>query len=235
MFMESAQLDMLQIILESGLVVKAVLLLLILASFVSWAIVFKKRSLVKAAEKNNRIFMELYKNSTKLSEVYEKSQSLPFSPYKSLFEHGYKELQKARGSNAPSEDGENSHLKKHFEGFGLGMIERALKQGVNETNNELEKLLSVLASIGSISPFVGLFGTVWGIIDSFTGIAGGGATLDAVAPGIAEALVATAIGLAAAIPAVWFYNHYNAENAKFNTDMESFGQEFLNVVERSLV
>ncbi len=232
--MESTQLDMFQIILESGLVVKSVLGILILASFVSWAIVFKKRSLVKAAEKNNKIFMDLYKSSTKLSEVYEKSQSLPFSPYKSLFEHGYNELQKARGNNG-SEDGENAHLKKHFEGFGLGMIERALKQGVNETNNELEKLLSVLASIGSISPFVGLFGTVWGIIDSFTGIAGGGATLDAVAPGIAEALVATAIGLAAAIPAVWFYNHYNAENAKFNSDMESFGQEFLNVVERSLV
>ncbi|MFT6069814.1 MAG: biopolymer transport protein TolQ [Bacteriovoracaceae bacterium] len=234
MIMESTQLDMLQIILESGLVVKSVLGILILASFVSWAIVFKKRSLVRSVEKNNKLFMDLYKSSTKLSEVYEKSQSMPFSPYKSLFEHGYKELQKARG-NKGSEDGENSHLKKHFEGFGLGMIERALKQGVNETNIELEKLLSVLASIGSISPFVGLFGTVWGIIDSFTGIAGGGATLDAVAPGIAEALVATAIGLAAAIPAVWFYNHYNAENAKFNSDMESFGQEFLNVVERSLV
>lgn len=233
--MEAAQLDILQIILESGLVVKSVLGILVLASFASWAIVFKKRSLAKSVEKNNKAFMELYTSSTKLSDVYDKCQSLPFSPYKSLFVHGYSELQKARGANAPGSDGDNSHLKKHFESFGLGIIERALKQGVNETNNELEKLLSVLASIGSISPFIGLFGTVWGIINSFTGIAGGGATLDAVAPGIAEALVATAIGLAAAIPAVWFYNHYNAENAKFNSDMESFGQEFLNVVERSLV
>ena len=228
--METAQLDMLQIILESGIVVKSVLGLLILASFVSWAIVFKKRSLVKSVEKNNKDFMELYKSSNKISDVYEKCQDLPFSPYKSLFEHGYKELQKVKGSDKSEAD-----LKQHFEGFGLGMIERALKQGVNETNNELEKLLSVLASIGSITPFIGLFGTVWGIIDSFTGIASGGATLDAVAPGIAEALIATAVGLAAAIPAVWFYNQYSSTNAKLNSDMESFGQEFLNVVERSLV
>lgn len=226
----AAQLDMLQIILESGLVVKAVLLSLILSSLVSWAIVFKKSSLVKKVEKNNQNFLELYKNSQKLSEVYEKCKDLPFSPYKSLFEHGYKELEKVKGS-----EDQEANLKKHFEGFGLGMIERALKQGVNETNIELEKLLSTLASIGSITPFVGLFGTVWGIIDSFTGLASGGATLDAVAPGIAEALVATAVGLAAAIPAVWFYNHYSSQNAKLNTDMESFGQEFLNVVERSMV
>lgn len=225
--METAQLDMLQIILESGIVVKSVLGILIFASLVSWAIVFKKRSLVKSVEKNNEEFMELYKNSAKISDVFEKCQDLPFSPYKSLFEHGYRELEKVKSGE--------SNLKKHFEGFGLGMIERALKQGVNETNLELEKLLSVLASIGSITPFIGLFGTVWGIIDSFTGIASGGATLDAVAPGIAEALIATAIGLAAAIPAVWFYNQYSSTNAKLNTDMESFGQEFLNVVERSLV
>lgn len=225
--METAQLDMLQIMLESGIVVKSVLGILVLASLFSWAIVFKKRSLVRSVEKNNKNFMEIYKNSAKVSDVYEKCNELPFSPYKSLFVHGYKELEKVRSSD--------TDLKKHFEGFGLGMIERALKQGVNETNLELEKSLSVLASIGSITPFIGLFGTVWGIIDSFTGIAGGGATIDAVAPGIAEALIATAIGLAAAIPAVWFYNHYNSANAKLNTDMESFGQEFLNVVERSLV
>ncbi|MBK23420.1 MAG: protein TolQ [Halobacteriovorax sp.] len=228
--MNTAELDMLQIILESGIVVKSVLASLILASLVSWAIVFKKRSLINSVEKNNEKFMELYKNSAKISEVYEKCKELPFSPYKSLFEHGYKELQKVKGSNK-----DEKNLKEHFSDFGLGVIERALKQGVNETNLELEKLLSTLASIGSITPFIGLFGTVWGIIDSFTGIAGGGATLDAVAPGIAEALIATAVGLAAAIPAVWFYNHYNSKNAKLNTDMESFGQEFLNVVERSLV
>lgn len=226
----NTQLDMLQIILESGPVVKSVLVILIFASLASWAIVFKKRALIKNVEKNNADFIGLYKASTKNSEVYERCRTLPFSPYKSLFEYGYKELEKLQGS-----DKNESNLRKHFEDFGLGSIERALNQGVNATNLELEKDLSVLASIGSISPFIGLFGTVWGIINSFTGIAGGGATLDAVAPGIAEALVATAIGLAAAIPAVWFYNHYSSKNAKLNIDMESFGQEFLNGVERSLV
>ncbi|OFZ74011.1 MAG: hypothetical protein A2451_09020 [Bdellovibrionales bacterium RIFOXYC2_FULL_39_8] len=96
-------------------------------------------------------------------------------------------------------------------------------------------MLSTLASVGSVSPFIGLFGTVWGIINSFTGLAGGGATLDVVAPGIAEALVATAAGLAAAIPAVWFYNYFLNQNAKANVQMESFGQDFLNVIERSLI
>ena len=109
-----------------------------------------------------------------------------------------------------------------------------MRKGVNRSNNNLNNFLSTLASIGSVTPFVGLFGTVWGIIDSFTGLASGGATIEAVAPGIAEALVATAIGLAAAIPAVFFYNHFSNEIAKINNEMEIFGQEFLNVVERSL-
>ena len=117
----------------------------------------------------------------------------------------------------------------------MGVLERGLKKGANETNEELGKLLSTLASIGSVSPFIGLFGTVWGIINAFAGLATGGGSIDAVAPGIAEALVTTAVGLAAAIPAVWFFNHFNSMNEKVNSEMESFGQDFINVVERSVV
>ena len=95
--------------------------------------------------------------------------------------------------------------------------------------------LAVLASIGSISPFVGLFGTVWGIINSFSGLASGNATLDAVAPGIAEALVATAVGLAAAIPAVFFFNYFNNRVEKINSEIKGFEQDFLNVVERTII
>lgn len=225
----NGELDILQIILESGFVVKGVLILLIVASVVSWAIVMMKKKLIKELQSNNQLFKDVYDNSSSLNDVGDKVAQLPFSPYKSMFSSGFKELQKMN-SHFSSED----QLKKHFEKFGFESIIRSLKLGQHEAHLELEKSLSTLASIGSVTPFVGLFGTVWGIIDSFTGLASGGATIDAVAPGIAEALVATAVGLAAAIPAVWFYNHFNAQNELMQAEMDNFEKEFINVVERTL-
>ncbi len=230
--MHSANLDIFKIILQSGIVVKIVLTLLIMASIYSWAIIFKKRKLFKEVETNNEKFYEMYRTSENLKDVLLKSELLPFSPYKALFINGYDELVKIRDAYSGQH---KSGLTFHFQNFGLGILERGLKKGVNETNAELGGLLSTLASIGSVAPFIGLFGTVWGIIDAFSGLASGGGSIDAVAPGIAEALVATAIGLAAAIPAVWFYNYFNNQSDKINSDMESFGQDFLNVVERSMV
>lgn len=230
--MHSGNLDILKIILQSGFVVKIVLGLLIACSVFSWAIILKKRKLFKEVEENNERFYEIYKTSENLKDVLLKSEMLPFSPYKSLFVNGYAELVKIREAYTGQH---KSGLAFHFQNFGLGILERGLKKGVNETNSELGGLLSTLASIGSVAPFIGLFGTVWGIIDAFSGLATGGGSIDAVAPGIAEALVATAVGLAAAIPAVWFYNYFNNQTDKLNTDMETFGQDFLNVVERSIV
>lgn len=228
----SEQLNILQIILESGYIVKGVLLSLILASIVSWGIIFLKKKTIKTITKNNDNFWELYSTAETLRDVRERCDSLPDSPYRSMFLYGYEELIKFKET---SKKEDMTALKKHFEKYGMGAFERALRKGENASLLEMEKSLATLASIGSISPFIGLFGTVWGIIDSFTGIAGGGATLDAVAPGIAEALVATAVGLAAAIPAVWFYNHFNNENGKIQNHMESFEKDFINVVERTLV
>lgn len=225
-------LDIMQIIWQSGFVVKFVLLLLIVASVVSWAIIFKKKKLINELKDNNRKFLDVYNNSENLKDVMLKSEMLPFSPYKSLFVNGYQELVKVKEAYSNQH---KSGLSFHFQNFGMGVLERGLKKGSNETNEELGKLLSTLASIGSVTPFVGLFGTVWGIIDAFSGLATGGGSIEAVAPGIAEALVATAVGLVAAIPAVWFYNHFNNVNEQMNSDMESFGQDFLNVVERSIV
>ena len=225
--------DIFKILLESGPVVKAVLLLLILASVLSWAIILKKRKVLKSIKQNNDEFLDIYNNSGNLKEVFTQSQELPFSPFKIMFAEGFTELNKIRETFKSDTVGTGLH--NHFKDFGLGVLERGLKKGVNLSNHQLNHLLSTLASIGSISPFIGLFGTVWGIINSFTGLAGGGGTIDAVAPGIAEALVATAVGLAAAIPAVWFFNYYNAENSKLNDEMETFGQDFLNTVERTLV
>lgn len=230
--MQSANLDIFKIILESGIVVKIVLALLVACSVFSWAIIFKKRKLFKEVEENNERFYEIYRSSENLKDVLLKSELLPFSPYKALFTNGYSELIKIREAYTGQH---KSGLAFHFQNFGMGILERGLKKGVNETNAELGGMLSTLASIGSVAPFIGLFGTVWGIIDAFTGLASGGGSIDAVAPGIAEALVATAIGLAAAIPAVWFFNHFNNQNDKVNSEMETFGQDFLNVVERSIV
>ena len=230
--MHSANLDILKIILQSGIVVKIVLALLIIFSIFSWGIILKKRKLFKDIEENNEKFYKIYQSSDNLKDVLLKSESLPFSPYKSLFTNGYAELLKIKESYSGQY---KSGMANHFQNFGMGILERGLKKGVNETNIELNGLLSTLASIGSVAPFIGLFGTVWGIIDAFSGLAGGGGSIDAVAPGIAEALVATAVGLAAAIPAVWFYNYFNNQNDKVNSNMESFGQDFLNDVERSIV
>ena len=230
--MHSANLDILKIILQSGIVVQIVLALLIIFSIFSWGIILKKRKLFKDIEENNEKFYKIYQSSDNLKDVLLKSESLPFSPYKSLFTNGYAELLKIKESYSGQY---KSGMANHFQNFGMGILERGLKKGVNETNIELNGLLSTLASIGSVAPFIGLFGTVWGIIDAFSGLAGGGGSIDAVAPGIAEALVATAVGLAAAIPAVWFYNYFNNQNDKVNSNMESFGQDFLNDVERSIV
>jgi len=228
--MGSTELDILKIIWSSGLVVKLVLLSLLVASVISWAIILKKKKMISDVNRHNLDFMDLYNSTDSLDIVREQCENMPFSPFKIMFLEGHSEYQKL----AESFNFEKASIHQHLQKFGLGYIERALKKGANQANYHLENFLSTLASIGSISPFVGLFGTVWGIIGSFKGLAGGGATLDAVAPGIAEALVATAVGLLAAIPAVWFYNHYLAENAKINGEMETFGQDFLNSVERTI-
>lgn len=230
--MEGAKLDILNIIWHSGVVVKVVLGLLIASSVYSWGIILKKKKLFSEVEENNKRFIEIYQNTENLKEIMIKSEMLPFSPYKALYTNGYVELMKMREAYTGQH---KSGLAFHFQNFGMGVLERGLKKGANETNEELGKLLPTLASIGSVSPFIGLFGTVWGIIDAFAGLATGGGSIDAVAPGIAEALVATAVGLAAAIPAVWFYNHFNSVNEKVNSEMESFGQDFINVVERSII
>ncbi len=230
--MGEAKLDMISIMWNSGIVVKIVLGLLVAASVYSWAIILKKGKLFKEVEAENQRFIEIYNTTDNLKDIMLKSAMLPFSPYKSLFTNGYRELDKMKAAYS----GEHkSGLAFHFQNFGMGVLERGLKKGANESNEELGKMLSTLASIGSVSPFIGLFGTVWGIIDAFAALATGGGAIDVVAPGIAEALVATAVGLAAAIPAVWFFNHFNSVNEKINSEMESFGQDFLNLVERSVV
>lgn len=222
--------DILAIILDSGPVVKGVLLLLIFLSIASWAIVFFKKNHFKVLRENDDNVMALFTQCSDLTEVKEKVSQLPYSPFKSMFEYGFDEVVRI-GQEASASNMSNS---EYMQKFGFHFVERGIKKGVIEARQIVSQKLSTLASISSVSPFVGLFGTVWGIINSFTGLASGGGTLDAVAPGIAEALVATAVGLAAAIPATWFYNQFQNSGDELDARMESFEQELLNNFERAL-
>lgn len=221
-----------KLILEAGIVVKLVLLILIGSSIYSWAIILKKRKSLKEIQFHGDHFLSVFKEGHALREIYERGKETPFSIYKTVFNCGYEELKSISEKVKQSSDG---NLKEYFKNRGLDGIGRALKIGANQSNEVLDAHLSHLATIGSVSPFVGLFGTVWGIIDAFSGIGTNGAGLETVAPGIAEALVATAIGLFAAIPAVWFFNFYTNKNAQMNSKLESFAEDFLNTIERSLV
>lgn len=228
--------NILEILWLSGPVVKIVLLILLLASIYSWALYFSKRRFFNQVRANNEAFMNVYRTAGNFKAVVQQTADMNFSTHHILFIEGHSELTRIRGQSSADRTDVNagqSKLFMHFKEFGMDSIERSLKKGALNAHISLEKGLPVLASIGSLSPFLGLFGTVWGIVDAFTGLSkAGGASLEAVAPGIAEALVATAIGLAVAIPAVWFYNLLNAKIHEIDNEMEVFGQEFLNLVER---
>ena len=229
----SEKMNILEILLQSGIVVQLVLLLLVAASVLSWAIIIQKKKTFEKAENANENFAEFFGRNQSLADIFEKASENTDSTVGQMFRRGYIELTKIKEKfkSAGMEDQYASYVRDN----GIHALERALKQGVNDANSKIEHRLPILASIGSVTPFVGLFGTVWGIIDSFTGLATGGGSIEAVAPGIAEALVATAVGLAAAIPAVWAYNYFSSRLNQMNSDMESFGQEFMNLIERSLL
>lgn len=224
------QLDILNIMLEASIVVKGDLLLLIFASVASWGIILKKTKDFKKAMAQNEDFYEQFNRANSLSELYDKSEKMEDSPFKRLFQNGYREFLKLREAH----QGDILKLRLHYVDFGLLSLQRALNATKIKVEEELGDSLTTLASIGSISPFIGLFGTVWGIVDSFANLAKGGATLETVAPGIAEALVATAIGLVAAIPATWFYNKFIGRKSKISESMILFSEEFVNELERIL-
>ncbi len=211
---------------------KFVLLLLTLASLVSWTIILQKYKELKTLTEANEKFNAFFKGSTSLSEIHREASDNQDSSMGLMFRRGYEELNKV-GEKLSS--GNKGTFGQHFSQHGFQSLERALKTGYNTANEKMDIRVSTLASIGSITPFIGLFGTVWGIIDAFSGLSMGGGSIEAVAPGIAEALVATAVGLAAAIPAVWFYNIFNNQIARINSQMESFSQDFLNLIERTIL
>lgn len=207
-----------------------VVLLLGVVSVYSWMVIFAKHRQWKLAQQADREFLKIYRSKQSTAEVLAKTKNMPASSLGAMFTLAEQELAKIK-EQACDQDA----LAKHFKVFGLTGLQRSLQQGRNTSLGHLAQGLSGLATIGAVSPFVGLFGTVWGIISAFQGLASGGASLDAVAPGIAEALVATAVGLFAAIPAVCFYNFYQKKLDQQEQRLDTFALEFLNGFERSLL
>jgi biopolymer transport protein TolQ len=197
----------------------AIIVILLLFSLLSWTIVFSKSGVFKRARGANKNFLRAFRKANNLAAVAVASEQFGAAPLVAVFDFGYGEIErqiKQRGAlvNKPA-------------------IERSLQLGISEEVTKLEINMNWLATVASVSPFIGLFGTVWGILDAFIGLGNAGsASLRAVAPGIAEALVTTAVGLAAAIPAAIFYNVFGSRIKELGTRMEDFAIEFQNFAER---
>jgi len=212
-------------------VVQLVLLILVVFSVVSWAIIIAKyRSLASAHEQSEK-FLYAFWDNQRLDTLYEKSEGWIHSPMAKVFRAGYRELSRLQEVLTKGEV--TGSLVVASETSVLQNISRAMSRARNLEMTRLEKALTFLATTGSATPFIGLFGTVWGIMNAFRGIGRtGAASLAVVAPGISEALIATALGLAAAIPAVVAYNAFLRRVQTLAAEMENFSAEFMNLVER---
>jgi biopolymer transport protein TolQ len=219
----------LDLIKGSGLVVQLVLYLLVLFSIVSWAIIFFKLKQVRSAKKESDKFVEIFWERRNLSTIHDASKDLAASPVAQVFSAGYEELVRVSRTKKESPLGEGFSTELG----GVENVARAMKRATSMEITKLEKSLTFLATTASTTPFVGLFGTVWGIMDAFRGLSmTHSSSIQAVAPGIAEALIATAVGLAAAIPALMAYNHFAQQIKVLAVEMENFSHEFLNIAER---
>ncbi|HZO98711.1 MAG TPA: MotA/TolQ/ExbB proton channel family protein [Terriglobia bacterium] len=213
-----------QLIASTGIVARVVLLLLLFFSVLSWAIIFKKAKNFKAARQESREFLRVFRQSKKLSEIRSFGLNLKASPLPGVFEAGYREIE---SQAVISENPGKPRIRS------LQAVQRALQIASSSELSRMEQWLSWLATTGAVTPFIGLFGTVWGIIDAFHGLGTAGtASLRSVAPGISEALITTAAGLFAAIPAVIAYNQFVQRLKEFGGMMDDFSLEFLNMTER---
>ena len=223
----------LDLVIRSGPVARFVLIILLAFSVVSWGIILYKLWYLRRVRRQTGGFRDIFRRSSKFSEVQAVCRTFERSPLVGIFLAGYAELnsqlkQPAEDTGSPASPSPRPTLKS------LAAVDRALLRAAAVEVTKLERRLPLLATTASITPFIGLFGTVWGIMSSFQRIASVGSTsLGVVAPGIAESLVATAAGLFAAIPAVYFYNHFVAVVKDLTAAMDDFALEFLNIAERN--
>jgi biopolymer transport protein TolQ len=223
------RLDIISLLFAASPVVKGVLLLLALMSVASWYVIGSKALYLGRALSRSSEFLEAFWKTQRLDDVWKMTEETSPSPVSEVFRAGYVELAKLRRRR--TEQGAQADPETHL--GDLESIQRALDRARTTAVTEMEHRVPLLATTASAAPFIGLFGTVWGIMNSFRSIgAKGAANLATVAPGIAEALVATAIGLVAAIPAVMAYNYFVRRIRVVSADMETFASDFLNIVRR---
>tara|TARA_B100000768_G_scaffold181177_1_gene203191 strand:+ start:2661 stop:3332 length:672 start_codon:yes stop_codon:yes gene_type:complete len=217
-----SDLSFFSLVFGASIPVQFVMLILILASIVSWKYIYLKVKILKESEDNTNEFEKFFWSGGDLKKFYEQlnSTNRNMSGLAEIFRSGYKEYISQKESGA-------------FDNKSVESVRRAMRAEYNREVDILESHLPFLASVGSVSPYIGLFGTVWGIMNAFIGLANvAQASLSQVAPGIAEALIATAIGLFAAIPAVIAYNRFAAKVDRLSLRFESFMEEFVNIMDR---
>jgi len=205
---------------KAGPIAKVVMVILLFFSLLSWAVIFAKWTSFSNARGANRRFLRAFRKASALEAVAVASEQFRASPLVAVFDFGYSEVDRQMKSRGAVKN--------------KATLERSLQLGISEAVTRLERNMSILATTATVSPFIGLFGTVMGIIDAFQSLGtAGAASLRAVAPGISEALITTALGLAAAIPAAVAYNWFGTTIREFGSRMDDFALEFLNMTERN--
>lgn len=213
--------------LQADPIVKAVMFILIIASVWSWSIIFAKRSTLKNLNKKANTFEDSFWSGEPLDKIYQRVKKSKHDPMLNTFSSGMEEWQAGIAAGVPSKASMQASLRQR--------VERAMTVSITREMNALERGMTFLASVGSTAPFIGLFGTVWGIMGSFSSIAATNNTsLAVVAPGISEALFATALGLVAAIPAVVAYNVFSTGLNRYADRLEAFTDEFSAILSRHL-
>ncbi len=232
-------LSIVDLVLQSSLMAKGVLLLLLVFSIISWAIILNKFKMYQNAKSEDNRFLETFSKTENLTNIYNFAKELRISPLARVFLTGYRELyifqemakEERKKLGEPPLSGGESITPRDLKGIRL-----ALNKAINREVERLSRRLEFLATTGSTTPFIGLFGTVWGIMHSFRSIGlQGTASIGGVAPGVAEALIATAAGLVAAIPAVIFFNYFNNKIVLFTSVMDDFSQDFVYMAEKNFL
>ena len=225
----SSSMEIIYSILHANILVQITFVILIFMSVFSWGIILTKRKMFQKIEIYNAPFQDIFQKANNLQSIYDISLKYSKSSLANIFKTGYKEIQKISKSKLAESEAVHEGLLS-----GLDNLERSLRKAVMNEVSAMEEKLSFLATTGTVSPFIGLFGTVFGIMDAFQKIGKmGSASLAVVAPGISEALIATGIGLFAAIPASVFYNHYVTKIKKMELMFSNFTTDFLNIAKRN--
>ena len=237
--MIQTDINIIEMFLNAGLVVRLVLALLVLFSIASWSVILIKFRYVSRAFRDSADFIDYFWKSRDLSNAFVKAKQMKNSPVARIFRVGYLELKKISQAGSPastSAEGESGSTHLGTRITGIDNIKRALRRATNTEMTRLTQMVPFLATTGNTTPFIGLFGTVWGIMHSFRSIGlQASANLAVVAPGISEALIATAAGLAVAIPAVIAFNYFTQKIRTIETELHSFAADFLNIVERDIL